>query len=337
MTGAGAPGAPGIIRCLLRHPSMRLTVGDADPQATGRWLHPDFIQLPKADDPSFADQLLDHCNRNHINILMPLVTRELLPLALRKKDFEAIGTRVLVSDPESISIANNKARTYEFLQSQGIEVPRFFTVHTIEEFVHAAFELGHPQRPFCFKPAESNGSRGVRIVNDALDEVDLLFHHKPYQLDISYTHALSILSSRPFPQLLLSDYLPGMEYSVDCLADHGSVRMAVPRTREKMNNGISIRGRFEKNEAVISYCTRIIEVLKLHGNIGIQVKCNEEGKPLLLEINPRVQGTIVAALGAGVNLPLLAVWQELGQTISSGDLEVQWGKGFARYWNEVFY
>ena len=72
-------------------------------------------------------------------------------------------------------------------------------------------------------------------------------------------------------------------------------------------------------------------------NSTIQVRQSVAGKFLLLEINPRVQGTISAALGAGVNLPLLAIKQELGLAITPEELELRWGTKFSRYWNEVFY
>jgi carbamoyl-phosphate synthase large subunit len=77
--------------------------------------------------------------------------------------------------------------------------------------------------------------------------------------------------------------------------------------------------------------------LKLHGNIGIQVKQSTAGRFLILEINPRVQGTISSALGAGINLPVLAVKQELGLPFTKNELNVEWGIKFVRYWNEVFY
>jgi carbamoyl-phosphate synthase large subunit len=337
MTGAGAPGAAGIIRCLKQDPSVKLTVADADPEAVGRYLHPEFVQLPKGDDPSFAAALLDLCLDRSVDLVMPLVTKELLPLSRQKQRFEEAGIRLLVSGEKAITIANDKCETYRFLQGKGIQVPRFFLSGTREEFIHAAFELGHPAESFCFKPCRSNGSRGVRVVHDSLDESDQLFHHKPWAVNITYTHALSILSSKPFPPLLVSEYLPGMEYSVDCLAKNGKAVLIVPRSRRKTQNGISIQGCFEKNEAIISYCRQIIEAIGLHGNIGIQVKLRSNGDPLLLEINPRVQGTIVSALGAGINLPLLAVRQELNLQIPEEDLKVKWGTRFWRYWNEVYY
>jgi carbamoyl-phosphate synthase large subunit len=148
---------------------------------------------------------------------------------------------------------------------------------------------------------------------------------------------LKILSSYPFPPLLVTEFLPGEEYSVDCLTDRGKTVLAVPRLREKMVNGISTKGRFVYDSEITRYCTQIIETIGLHGNIGLQVKRSEVGNPLLLEINPRVQGTIVAALGAGVNLPLLAIKQELGMAIQPEEMAVKWNTGFSRYWTELFY
>jgi carbamoyl-phosphate synthase large subunit len=98
-----------------------------------------------------------------------------------------------------------------------------------------------------------------------------------------------------------------------------------------------VEGEFVKEESIMNYCRQIIRELQLHGNIGIQVKRSVAGQFLILEINPRVQGTISAALGAGINLPVLAIKQELSLPISPAELQVKWGTKFSRYWNEVFY
>lgn len=337
MTGAGAPGAAGIIKCLLQDPSIRLSVADADENAVGRYLHPSFFQIPKADRADFSAEVLSLCKKEGIELVMPLVTRELFPFSAQKHLFEEEGIKVLVSSNRAIQFANDKASCYRFLQEQGIAVPKFFVAKTTEEFIHAAFELGHPHEAFCFKPCIANGSRGFRIVSDSINESDLLFNHKPYLTHITYTHALNILLSQPFPPLVVTEYLPGEEYSVDCLANQGKAVLVVPRLREKMINGISVQGRFVNDPDIVSYCTSIIEAIGLHGNIGIQLRRAKNGQPLLLEINPRVQGTIVAAMGAGVNLPLLAVKQELGWPIQPDEMQVKWGTVFSRYWTEVFY
>ncbi len=337
MTGGGAPGAPGILHCLKQDARLRIIAADVDPMATGRFLAHDFVQIPPASDPHFIETLLAVCKQKNIQLVLPLVTKELFLFSTHKELFESAGIRVLVSSASSIELANNKSNCYQLLQSEGMQVPDFRVIHNLEAFIHAAFELGHPGRSFCFKPSVSNGSRGVRIVSDSLDEHHQLFNEKPYNLHITYAHALHILSCKPFPELLVSEYLPGEEYSVDCLARNGETVIAVPRIRRKMINGISVQGTFVKDEAIIEQCSRIISLLRLHGNIGIQLKRAAGGEALLLEINPRVQGTIVSALGAGINLPLLSVRMELGETISPSDLNVKWGTSFSRYWTEVWY
>jgi carbamoyl-phosphate synthase large subunit len=104
-----------------------------------------------------------------------------------------------------------------------------------------------------------------------------------------------------------------------------------------MVNGISVKGEFIEQKDIIDYCGSIIRELRLHGNIGIQVKANSSGEYRLLEINPRVQGTISAALGAGINLPVLAVKSELGLPVTDKELGVRWGTRFGRFWDEVFF
>jgi len=336
MTGAGAPGAPGIIHCLLQDIRVRLLTGDMDPEATGRFLNKNFITLPKASDTEFASGILEICKEKNIQVVMPLVTKELLPLSENREDFTENGIRVMVSSEKAIRTANNKSACYQFLQQQGIRVPEFYVVKTLDQFMEAADKLGYPHYSFCFKPSESNGSRGVRIVSAHIDEADLLFNQKPGHLFITYDHACSILSSAPFPELLVSEYLPGQEFSVDCLAKNGVAKIILPRLRKKMIGGISVRGSFVGDRLLIDYCRNIIQSMNLHGNIGLQVKLSKDGEPLLIEINPRVQGSIAAALGAGINLPLMAVYQELGEKIPE-EFNINWNISFSRYWTEVFY
>ena len=337
MTGAGAPGAAGILKCLFQNPNIHVTAADANPDAVGRWLTDDFVTIPFAHKENFIETLLSVCREKDIHVLLPLVTRELIPLAEHIKEFEVSGTKILVSSAESLEIANNKSKLYQFLEWRGIEIPAYRVAETIEQFESAVKELSYPQKEVCFKPSVSNGSRGFRILSNKINKLDLLLNHKPDAAIMTLEEASAVLSSGKFPELLISEYMPGDEYSVDCLANLGKTVIVLPRIRRKMINGISVEGEFIKNDTIISYCNQIIKELKLHGNIGLQIRQSATGKFLLLEINPRVQGTISAALGSGVNLPLLAIKQELGLSITPEELQINWGVKFSRYWNEVFH
>jgi len=93
MTGAGAPGAAGILKCLHSKPGITIIAADANSNAVGRWLNGDsagvgFEKVPPAHDANFIEQMLSICERRNIQIVMPLVTKELIPLAQYKRKFE---------------------------------------------------------------------------------------------------------------------------------------------------------------------------------------------------------------------------------------------------------
>lgn len=337
MTGAGAPGAAGIIRCLKADPNINLWVADANPNAVGKHLHNQFFTMPKAGSADFISVVTQKCEELDINIIMPLVTRELFPFSKHKAELAQKGIKVLVSDEQALNIANDKGKLYQFLDTEGVINPIYRIENDINKIYTAIEDLGYPRVPVTIKPCISNGSRGFRILDANVNEYDLFFNEKPTGIYITPEKLKEILSGHELPDMLLSEYLPGDEYSVDCLAKDGETLLCLPRVRRKMVNGISTEGEFIKDENIINYCKQIIKAIGLTGNIGIQVKQATDGTYKILEINPRVQGTIVAALGAGVNLPLLAVYSALGQNITTTQDDVKWGTKFSRFWDEVFY
>lgn len=336
MTGAGAPGAAGIIRCLKMDERISLIVGDANVEAVGRFLNEEFVELPLASDNGFVDRILQIAKDHNVDIVFPLVTRELFKLAGEKENFRKHGIRIIVSDYESLKIANDKSALVHHLNQHNILVPDFRIVKNLEEMENALKALGYPERNVVIKPSVSNGSRGVRVLSELNDEYDILLNTKPSSLFSTFDRVKSALEGKIFPEYLVSEYLPGDEFTIDTLVFEGTPYCIVPRRRQKMVEGISTKGRFEKNEEIISYSRDILNSMKLSGPIGIQVKQASDGRYKILEINPRIQGTSVSALGAGINLPLNAVLQEYYQTVPNLQ-EPNWGVAFTRYYMEIFH
>jgi len=336
MTGAGAPGGPGILKALRKNPEFDITVADADEAASGRFLGKRFLKVPFAKDPSFVSSITHFCREEGTDIVFPLVTRELFKFAAEKNCFSEAGVRVIVSDEEGLQIANDKSKLYTHLWQHDILTPDFEVVGTAEALEEAVIRLGYPKRPVVIKPSVSNGSRGVRILTEEIDAFDLLFNHKPNTYYSTLPEVLKIIKGREIPEMLVSEHLPGDEYTVDTMVKNGEPQIVIPRLRQRMIGGISVRGRFEENQEIIDYCRQIIGSMNLHGPIGLQVKRGADGRYKILEINPRIQGTSVAAIGAGINLPEWAVLQELGRDANIPKT-VKWGTAFSRYYEEVFY
>ena len=335
MTGAGAPGGPGIIKGLRQDKNIDLLVCDSNPNASGRYLNEKFEKIPMAIENEFISHMLNLCEIYDIDVIFPLVTRELFKFSENKDLFERNGIKIVVSNYESLKIANDKSALCSHLLKNNVLTPDFRVVKKFSELENAILELGYPNKPVCIKPSISNGSRGVRIINDNINEYELLFDHKPNSLYISYEKIISILKDREFPELLISEYLPGNEYTIDTIVRNGKAEYIIPRKRSKMNGGISVAGEFEENIEIIEYCNKIINSLELIGPIGLQVKKSNSGIYKILEINPRIQGTSIAALGAGVNLPLMAIYSVLG--MKSNKSKMNWNVKFVRYYDEVYY
>lgn len=336
MTGAGSPGGPGIIKLLDGIEGIKLFSADMNSLSTGRFLSDNFFQIKPASDPDFINDLLRMCIEKNISYILPLVTMELLLLSQNKSKFENHGIQIIVSDYKSLKIANNKALLYRHLESFGITIPDYRVVKSVEEFKSAVMSMGYPKQPVVFKPSIGNGSRGVRVLDDSKDKCWQLFNEKPNSLNTTLDYILHIIENGDMPELVVCEYLPGDEVTIDTHVSKGVVNEILIRKRDSITSGISVAGRFLKNKDIESYISRIVASLPgLDGPVGFQLKQSVEGDFRIIESNPRIQGTSVAGIGCGVNLPLISIMKALDHPIPAYNKKSN--IGFMRYYSEVYY
>lgn len=334
ITGAGSPGGPGIIKSI--HEKYTVHGADADPKATGKGLCSVFHSIPKATNSDFIPALLAIVETHHIDVLIPLVTKELELFSSHMLAFEKLNCTVVVNALTNLQICNNKNKLLQKIEAAGLEIPQYMAVKDADGLVKASEELNYPEKTICVKPSESNGMRGFRVINNSINRADLFWNEKPNNMHCTMEELRHILGTE-FREILVMEYLPGKEYTVDCIAHRGKAKLILPRERLRMNNGISTRGKFVKHDGIINYCKRIIELFDLHGPIGVQLKEDAHGIPKMLEINPRLQGTTVAAEGLGINIPDICIQQALGTEPQLNRDELDWGKEFGRYYTEIFW
>jgi carbamoyl-phosphate synthase large subunit len=237
----------------------------------------------------------------------------------------------------ALAVGSDKGRLYSCRDAEGVDAaPACRRVGSASSFVEAAEALGYPDRPVCFKRPVASGKRGFRVLDGRSDRLDRLLHEKPDSSVTTLEDVLPVLEGADsFPQLVVMEHLPGAEYSVDVLAKGDAVGPVVPRVRERTRAGISFRGTVEENEALIEAAGAICRRLGLEYNVNLQFKYDAGGTPKVIEINPRISGTIVMCVGAGANLPYLGLKHALGEPLPP--VEVEWGTSMTRYWQEVFY
>ena len=147
---------------------------------------------------------------------------------------------VLVSSPQTVHRSNDKAESYALLQRIGVPTVEFRRVAGARQVEAAARELGYPDRPVCFKPVFSSGSRGFRILDPTVDRAHQLLHERPGSVAMRLEEALELLPDEGGTELLVMELATGGERTIDGIADGERVVLGHPKTREAMRAGLAM-------------------------------------------------------------------------------------------------
>src|SRR5439155_10334096 len=109
-----------------------------------------FQVVPRGSEPGLADAVIDVCRREAVDAVLPQSSFDLLGLAEAKDRFE--DAVVLVSSPETIRRANDKAECYAMLDTIGVRGPAWRHVSGGDAVAEAARELGYPAEDVALKP-----------------------------------------------------------------------------------------------------------------------------------------------------------------------------------------
>ena len=336
ITAAGNVFMPGTTACLTKNGErkVRLIGVDMNDDPTLLQMCDAYYPVPRGDDPSYIDVILDICEKEHVEAVLPIMTVELNALARNRTRFEAVGTKVSVSDVAALEIANDKIKLFDYMKQHGIPCAEYKAVRSFSEFESAVKEMGYPAKRVCVKTTSGSGSRGFRIIDEARSRFDMYMHEKPNSSYIRLAEMSEILAEADvFPELMVMEYLPGNEYTVDLLADKGEVLYCCCRKSLGMDSGIMLNSEVVENDTVEAICKEVTKFLKLDGNIGFDLLEREDGIPFIAECNPRLTAGIPVFRMAGVNLPYLNVKRLLGETMPDCKLKI--GTIVRRRWLEM--
>ena len=311
--------------------NVRLIGADMNHDDTILQMFDQYYQVPRGDDPSYADAILDICIKEKVDVVIPIMSVELETLAKNADRFAAAGVALSVSDLENLRIANDKLALLKFMQENGIPTARFCEVNCVADVDKALEEVGIP---VVFKTTEGSGSRGMRIIDPCKSRFDILFHEKPTSAYVTLQDFKETLQEGQMPQMLAMEYLPGHEYTVDMLCDHGKVLYSLCRRGLNVQTSIILGGIVEDKPEITGLCNQVAEKLKLTGNIGFDVKERADGTPVIMECNPRATAGVSEFAASGVNLLYLNIKRCLGEEIP--ELTPKYGVIMKRRYMEMY-
>jgi len=276
VTGVGGGVGMNIIKS-LEDSDYNVVALDGDLLATGLYLSKTSYLIPYANKDNYIPKLLEICKNENISLLFPGLDPELMPLSLNRHLFDKIGTKVVVSRPEVISISNDIQLAFEHLMKSGVNVPITFLA---EEF--------NPKKdsyPFILRQRVGNArAKNKFLISNYIEWEKAL---KKIESDIS--------------NYIVMEYLEGDEYTCGSIGLNGSYDNIIIM-RRILRGGETFQCFTIKNDVIEEEVRKILGAIKPFGACNIELKL-KDGKPYVFEVNARSSGTTAARASSGFNEP----------------------------------
>lgn len=230
------------------------------------------IIVPRISSSEYIPALLQICEKEKIDLLIPTIDTDLLILAQNRERFESVGTRVLISTPDRIALCRDKRLTAKYFQSVGLESPT-----PVDDV--AGYTGGFPA---FIKPKDGSSS---------------IFAYKVKNEQELAAYAAQV------PEYIIQPFIDGTEYTVDIFCDFdGNPIYITPRIRLAVRAGEVLKTQIVQDQQIISEMQRLIRDYKPCGPITVQlIRQRDTGINYYIEINPRFGGGAPLSIKAGAD------------------------------------
>ena len=254
---------------------------------------PDYI----TDTASYVAEVVSFARDHRVKVVLPTGDESIAALAPHRERFAELGCVLAVASDAALEIATDKGRTLEVAAKLGIDYPASVEVAGVAELRRAEAEFGYP---FVVKPTMSwTGKTGVRVAPvDVIDEAEALDATTRFLATGAGVLAQQLASGRrEGVSLLIADG--------EVLAHCGHV---AHRTSPPLGGASVMRESIEVPAEVLDAAVRLAMTVGVDGPCEVEFRRDASGRPLLMEINPRLAGTLENAIRSGVDFPLM-IWQ----------------------------
>ena len=285
VTGAGGPAGVAVIRSLLRRPDTEVFAADMDGWASGLYLvgaaHRRIV--PPGRSADFVDAVRAIVRADAVDVVVCTVDVELPPLAAAA---DTLGAVLAAPPARALDTCLDKW-TLVAACAPHARVPH--TTLLDADGVARDWDF-----PVIVKPRRGAGSRGVVLVGSRAE-----------------LEALPLDDGQ-----IIQEHLPGQEFSVDVfMGPDGRAIAAVPRLRARVDSGVAVAGRTVHRADLEELAEACAAAAGIVGVANVQLREDADGRPALLEINPRFSGAMPLTIASGVDMPSLALDLALGRPV----------------------
>ena len=256
----------------------KIVATDLSPYAPALYFADKQYLVPRIDDPSYIDTIINICKEEKIDAITTFIDPEIEILAKNRNRFSELGVEVLTPYEETANLCFDKYKMFKKLSECGI--PTVMTWGTIEEF-NASRDAGIVDFPVFIKPRTGSGSVGARKVCN----YDIL-----------------VESMKEDSSLIIQEFMDCEDLDADVYIDtitHEAVSAFSKRKIATRIGGASKTVSF-KDDKLFDFISKIVKYFKFNGPVDMDF-FYRDGTYYLSEINPRFGGAYLHAYGAGVD------------------------------------
>ncbi len=262
-----------------------------------KWLYPDPAEQPDA----FLNALLEKVKTGNYDLVLPFIDAS-TKIVVDAQDTLKRYVPLHVPPPESFHLAFDKARTFQLAEKLEIPTPTTKYPKSLDEAARFAEEIGYS---VVIKPRQSSGSRGLKIVRNK----------KELAANFPRIHA-------KYPEPILQEFIP-IQDAVGFVALYGNDGQLKAFSQHKrlhefpLSGGPSTLRTTIDDKRLYQHGTTLLEELHWKGPAMVEFRVDSrDGMPKLMEINPRLWGSIALHIAAGVNFPDLIYKEANGLSYS---------------------
>jgi predicted ATP-grasp superfamily ATP-dependent carboligase len=266
---------------------------DLPPAFRSRWcaFHGSVRDL-RFDPPSFVDDVMDYVDRYRPRMVIPSHDGTIAALRAHRVRIEAQTWVALPSEP-SLDLMVDRTQTFAVAARAGVAVPPSVLVSNVDDLPAESERL----LPAVVKPVESWVDRGgVRrrlACRCVIDEAEL---HE----------AVGELTSEG-GGVVVQPWLSGAREAVSVFRWGGRIRARFAQVAWRTSPALGGYSVFRESIALPADITAAADALadavELDGYAEVEFRRDAQGRPFLMEINPRLSASVEVAVRAGVDFP----------------------------------
>jgi len=261
-----------------------------------------FLLVPTGNSDKYVSKIIELIDVYKISLILPCSDEEAINLSKNREIIETKNTVLATAKISTIQTISNKILTYNFFKNLGVSVPDFKVCINKDELLRYASKFFEERGAFVVKDAVARGNRGTILVDkDLKEKIDYMGSRELHMGWDYFNIKFEELVDNVFPKLI-TERLYEPCYDIDILAKEGKLIHAIPR--ERINPaGVPYHGNIMRNNLeLFTLAENITEALKLTWLYDIDVMTRKDGSPVLLEVNPRPSGSLIASMVCGVPL-----------------------------------